>query len=188
MKYKPTNPRRACSSTLAWIVAVGALAASAAVLGQDWVAGESFRDCPECPEIVVIPAGSFRMGCLSNDRDCDRDELPVNDVRIPHPFGLGKYEVTFAEWDACVSAGGCDGYEPDDESFHRGRVRDSAPVINVSWDDAEGYVAWLSELTDATYLLPSEAQWEYAARAGTTTNYPWGNEIGAGWSNCNGDD
>ena len=163
---------------------MGALAASAAALCQDWIAGENFRDCPDCPEMVVIPAGSFRMGCLSNDYQCSADELPVYDVRIPQPFGLGKYEVTFAEWEACVTASGCDGYEPDDGGFHRGRVRDGTPVINVSWDDAQAYVTWLSEVTDAAYRLPSEAEWEYAARAGTTTKYPWGNEMVVGRANC----
>ncbi len=188
MKHKTTKQRCACGDILAWIPAVGALAASAAAFGQDWIAGESFRDCPDCPEMVVVPAGSFRMGCLSNDSDCDDDEFPVHDVRIPQPFALGKFEVTFAEWDACVSAGGCDGYEPDDGGYHRGRVRDATPVINVSWDDAQAYVTWLSEATDATYRLPSEAEWEYAARAGTITKYPWGDEMSPGSANCDPDD
>ena len=145
--------------------------------------GQTFRDPltsgGEGPTMVVIPAGSFRMGCLNDDGDCRSFEFPVHDVDVP-PFALSKYEVTFAEWDACVAAGGCGGYRPDDEGWGRG-VR---PVINVNWDDAKRYVAWLSSQTGEGYRLPSESEWEYAARAGTTTKYHWGNGIGVNQANC----
>ena len=146
--------------------------------------GETFADALASggtgPEMVVIPAGTFRMGCLSYDDTCFDDEKPVHDVQIPRPFALSKYEVTFAEWDACVAAGGCKGHRPDDVGWGRG----SLPVINVSWSDAQAYVSWLSKGTGNTYRLPSESEWEYAARAGSTTKYSWGNEIGTNRANC----
>ena len=130
-------------------------------------------------EMVTIPAGRFRMGCVSG-RDCDNDEKPVHRVHIEQPFAMSKYEVTFAQWDACVLGGGCGGYRPDDRGWGRG----NRPVIKVSWDDAQLYVKWLSEQTGHAYRLPTEAEWEYAARAGTTTAYSWGNEVGRNFANC----
>ena len=139
--------------------------------------GRVFRDCPECPEMVVVPAGSFMMDSPQHD-----DEGPVHRVTIPAPFAVGKYEVTFSEWDACVSAGGCGGHRPDDEGWGRG----ARPAINVSWNDAKAYVGWLSGKTGKKYRLLSESEWEYAARAGTTTRYWWGNDIGRNRANCDG--
>ena len=101
---------------------------------------------------------------------------------IGQPFAVGVYEVTFAEWEACVSGGGCKGYRPDDVGWGRGR----RPVINVSWEDARAYVAWLSRETGQAYRLLSEAEWEYAARAGTTTKYWWGDETRQNRANCDG--
>ena len=142
-----------------------------------------FRDCPECPEMVVVPAGSFTMGSPSSEKGRDDNEGPVHRVRIPVPFAVGKYEVTFAEWDACVSAGGCGGYRPKDRGWGRGR----RPVIFASWKDAKAYVGWLSEKTGKEYRLLSESEWEFAARAGTTTRYSWGNAIiGRNRANCRG--
>ena len=129
--------------------------------------------------MVVVPAGTFRMGCLQ-DQDCARDELPVREVTISERFALSKHEVTFENWDACVDGGGCNGYLPDDEGWGRGK----RPVIHVNWHDAQAYVAWLSGSTGETYRLPSEADWEYAARAGTETQYDWGDEIGRNRANC----
>ena len=122
------------------------------------------------------------MGCLSNGNDCSDTELPVHQVTVPS-FAIGKYEVTFAEWDACVAGGGCKGYQPRDQGWGRG----NRPVIGVSWEDAQAYVIWLSAQTGKTYRLPSEAEWEYAARAGTETKYHWGNSIvGQNRANCEG--
>ena len=128
--------------------------------------GGMFRDCDACPEMVVVPAGSFMMGSEKGDSD----EKPVHQVTFEQPFAVGKYEVTFAEWDACVAGGGCNGYRPSDEGWGRGR----RPVINVSWKDAQAYVRWLSEETGEAYRLLSEAEWEYVARAGTRTARYWG--------------
>ena len=132
-------------------------------------------------EMVTIRAGCFRMGCVSGG-ECYEDEKPVRWVHIEQPFEMSKYEVTFAQWDACVLGVGCGGYRPNDEGWGRG----NRPVINVSWDDAQLYVKWLSEQTGHAYRLPTEAQWEYAARAGTTTAYSWGDDIGRDFANCDG--
>jgi formylglycine-generating enzyme required for sulfatase activity len=131
--------------------------------------GKVFRDCADCPEMVVVPAGSFQMG--------GEFEKPVHQVSI-EAFAVGKYEVTFAAWDACVAAGGCS-HHPDDKGWGRG----NSPVMNVSWDDAQEYVAWLSRKTGKSYRLPSEAEWEYAARGGTTTDYWWGNSASPSMAN-----
>ncbi len=132
-------------------------------------AGVVFSDCPECPEMVVIPSGSFQMGDTAGGGD--DDERPVHTVTIPNNFAVGLYEVAFAEWDACVSDGGCNGYRPNNS----GQNRNVRPVVNVNWDDAQAYVTWLSRKTGQVYRLLSEAEWEYAARAGNSTRYPWGN-------------
>ncbi len=146
--------------------------------------GRGFRDCPECPEMVVVPAGSFTMGSPSSEEGRWDDEGPQHRVTIAAPFAVGKYEVTFAEWDACVAAGGCGGYRPDDRGWGRGQ----RPVIHVSWDDAKAYVRWLSRKTGERYRLLSEAEWEYAARAGTTGPFHFGSTISTDQANYDGND
>ena len=133
---------------------------------------------PILPEMVAIPGGSFRMGCVSG-LDCQDDEKPVHEVRVAS-FALSKYEVTFEEYDGFVAATGR--RSPNDQGWGRGR----RPVIRVSWDDAVAYAEWLSAQTGERYRLPTEAEWEYAARAGSTTKYGWGNEIGQNRANCRG--
>ena len=142
------------------------------------VAGTVFWDCATCPRLVVVPAGRFRMGCVSG-RDCGDDEQPVHEVELAS-FALGVYEVTIEEYDRFVQATGH--RRPNDQ----GRGRGDRPVINVSWEDAEAYVAWLSDETGEDYRLPSESEWEYAARARSTTRYSWGQDIGRNRANCNG--
>ncbi len=140
--------------------------------------GKGFKDCDVCPEMVVIPAGSFMMG--SNDGGSD--EKPVRKVTISAPFAVGKYEVTFDEWDACVADGGCS-HKPGDESWGRGK----RPVINVSWDNiTKQYLPWLSRKSGMAYRLLTEAEWEFVARAGTTSAYWWGDKIGKGNAVCDG--
>ena len=129
--------------------------------------GMFFQDCDECPQMVVVPAGSFQMGDLSEPPIGDADERPGHAVTLARDFAIGRYEVTFDEWDACVAGGGCRGYQPDDKGWGPRR----RPVIEVNWDDAQAYVAWLSLATGRQYRLPSETEWEYAARAGTTTPF-----------------
>ena len=145
-------------------------------------AGRVFSDCDVCHEMVVVPAGSFMMGSPSWEEGRDDDEGPVHQVNIARPFAAGVREVTFAEWDACVADGGCYGYSPGDEGWGRGK----RPVINVIWEEARGYVRWLSAETGKEYRLLSESEWEYAARAGTTTPFHYGSTISTGQANYNG--
>ena len=145
-------------------------------------AGALLRDCAQCPEMVVVPAGTFIMGSPAGEKDRFEWEGPQHRVRIGRPFAAGKYEVTFAEWDACVAAGGCGGHHPGDEGWGRGK----RPVINVSWDDAQAYVKWLSDKSGKSYRLLSESEWEYAARAGTTGAFSFGAAISASWANYDG--
>ncbi len=135
--------------------------------------GDRFRDCDECPEIVVIPAGSYYMG---SERSLPQ-EKPRREVKIDRPFGIGISEVTIREWDMCLREGGCN-MPPE------AVTNDRLPMSNVSWDDAQRFVRWLSEKTGREYRLPTEAEWEYAAGAGTATPFWWGKEVGEGNANC----
>jgi formylglycine-generating enzyme required for sulfatase activity len=142
--------------------------------GSSLEPGELFRDCESCPELVVVPPGDFVMG--SNDTPYEKPEHPIS---IRKPFAIGRREVTFAEWDRCTDTGACR-VRPEDHGWGRG----DRPVINVSWEDAKLFVAWLSQKTGQKYRLPSEAEWEYAARAGTRTPFWWGRELGMGHAQC----
>jgi hypothetical protein len=128
--------------------------------------------------MVVVPAGEFRMG--DNQGKHGKDELPVQEVKIQKPFAVSRYEITFDQYDQFAKATGRE--LPDDEGFGRGRQ----PVIRVSWHDAVAYAKWLFQQTSKRYRLPTEAEWEYAARAGTDTAYWWGNEMKQGLASCIG--
>lgn len=136
-------------------------------------AGEVLRDCDACPQLVVVPAGRFEMGSKKDGAD----ERPAHEVIISQPFAIGIYEVTVAEWDHCAREGAC---RPSPAVESPGNL----PIANISWDDAKKFVTWLSEKTGRTYRLPSEAEWEYAARAGSTTRYWWGDDKGIKRANC----
>jgi formylglycine-generating enzyme required for sulfatase activity len=140
----------------------------------------SFRDCPTCPEMVDVPAGQITMGSPAEEQERSSDETQVR-VSIARPFAVGKFAVTFDEWDACVAGGGCNGYRPSDQGWGRRKQ----PVIRVNRLDAKGYVLWLSKKTGKTYRLPSEAEREYVARAGTTTPFWWGSTISTAQANYN---
>lgn len=143
--------------------------------------GETFRECAnDCSEMIVIPAGSFTMGSPATEEGAIIHEDPQHSVTIAKPFAVSKFDLTFADWDACVSVGGCP------QITDGGSGRGTKPVINASWDDAQQYVAWLSKMTGETYRLLTEAEWEYTARAGTQTTYYWGEKIGKGNANCTG--
>lgn len=136
---------------------------------------QSFRDQLKRggrgPEMLVVSSGTFTT------------QKKRQVVTIHQPFAISRYEVSFAEWELCVSRGGCNGYTPNDEGWgDRGR----RPVINVSWYDASSYVSWLSRETGQNYRLPSETEWEYAARAGSWAAFGWGNSVGRNNANCDG--
>ncbi|WP_037023606.1 formylglycine-generating enzyme family protein [Cupriavidus sp. GA3-3] len=132
------------------------------------------RDCPTCPVLVSLPAGSFTMGSSASDPA----EKPPHHVTIGQPFAIGRYEVTVEQWNACADAGGCQRVPTVADSPK------TAPVRDVSWDDAQQYVAWLSKTTGKAYRLPTEAEWEYAARGGTASAYWWGDQMRKGNANC----
>lgn len=133
------------------------------------------------PEMVAVPAGEFVMGSSESEIGRCMDEGPQCTVEIP-AFKISRYEVTFDEWDACVADGGCD-HTPDDKGWGRGR----RPVINVNWWDAQQYIKWLNQKSGKQYKLLSEAQWEYAARAGTVTPFWTGKCLGTDQANYNGE-
>ncbi len=135
------------------------------------------RDCSFCPELVLIPAGSLTMGAT----DGFAFETPVHEVTIPKPFYIGRREVTFDEWDACLSDGGCQ-YRPGD----RGQGRGLKPAADLDWNDTKAYLAWISRKTGKTYRLATKSEWEYAARAGTKTTYYWGTAVEKDHANCAG--
>ncbi len=166
----------------------GAAAACAAVLtlapsagdaqlltGRDEDPVSSFQDCTVCPEMVIVQAGTFQMGGMRGDPDARSFELPRHSVNIAQPFAIGRHEVTFDDWEACVAYGGCT-HEPDDYGFGRGDM----PVVDVSWNDAKEYVQWLARHTGQPYRLPTEAEWEYAARGGAEGSFFWPGTIDDG--------
>jgi formylglycine-generating enzyme required for sulfatase activity len=160
---------------------------SSGTVSKDFRPGQTFRDCPKCPEMIVIPSGTFMIGSPASESGHYRDEEPQRGVNI-RQFAAGKFDVTREQWAEFVSAThretrtGCSWTarskeKPDpigswqDLGFPQD---DSHPVVCVTWQDAQAYVRWLSERAGHKYHLLTEAQWEYAARAGTNTPYPWG--------------
>lgn len=158
----PSAPRQ--HSSLASVVAPAAPAAPAAATFSP---GQTLHDCPNCPELVVIPGGLYMMGSPNNQAGRGRDEGPQREVSVS-PFAIGKYEVTFQQWDACLAGGGCNGFSPSDHGWGRG----NHPVAGVSYNDAKAYVDWLNaQNPNMHYRLASESEWEYAARAGASGVY-----------------
>ena len=166
--------------------------------------GRAFRDCPECPEMVVVPAGSFLMGSPHDEEKRQKNEGPRHRVTIAKPFAVGKYEVTRREFGAFVRVSGhvirdgCWVYDSGERNWKRDAARtwrspgyeqtDLDPVVCVNWDDVKAYVAWLSNKTGKEYRLPSEAEWEYAARGGTRRSRYWGDDASAQCTHANGAD
>jgi formylglycine-generating enzyme required for sulfatase activity len=169
--------------------------------------GDSFRDCPDCPEMVWLPAGRFMMG--TEPAETTRQGVPDSIAKMERPrhpvtvkaiFAVGRYHVTRAEYGRFAAAtgrsgdAGCSSWIRSQLDFHAAESwrdpwfeqTDRDPVVCVNWDDAKAYVAWLAEITGKSYRLPTEAEWEYAARAGTMTARYWGDAIGAGNANCDG--
>jgi formylglycine-generating enzyme required for sulfatase activity len=180
---KPTDDKASAAAS----VPASPLTRPVGSLGQDEINvgnGEVFKECEKCPEMTVVPIGSFIMGSPMTEPERERYIKGLETQRrvtIRNRFAVGRFAVTFDEWDACVAQGGCNGYVPSDHSWGRGKL----PVINVSWSDAKAYVAWLSKKTGAKYRLLTESEREYVTRAGTTTTYWWGMTISADQANYN---
>jgi formylglycine-generating enzyme required for sulfatase activity len=140
-----------------------------------YVAGQTFHDCENCPEMVVLAGGLFTMGSPDTETGRARDEGPQREIAITS-FALGRSEVTFSQWDTCLASGGCNGYSPPDNGWGRG----DRPVSGVSWEDAQAYLDWLNgRVGDLRYRLASEAEWEYAARAGEAEAYAFCSRVTA---------
>ncbi len=137
-----------------------------------------FKDCADCPEMVIIPAGEFTMGSPPSEMEAEAQHR----VTIARPFAISRFTITFSQWESCLKGGGCGGYLPEDQGWGRGK----RPVIDVSWDNTQTYLSWLSRKTGRPYRLPSESEWEYAARAGTTTRYSVGDSISPSQANYAG--
>lgn len=133
------------------------------------------KDCADCPEIVLIPKGGFVMG----SDNAHENERPAHKASVAKPFYLGTKEVTFDQWQACVEAKACKRM-PDDHRWGMG----SRPVMNVTYDEVMEYLAWISRKSGKRYRLPSEVEWEWAARGGGETLYPWGERMEPGMANC----
>ncbi|MBI1386542.1 MAG: SUMF1/EgtB/PvdO family nonheme iron enzyme, partial [Rhizobiales bacterium] len=178
------SPPAGCAGVMTEVVGKGRVC-----LDPTDEARREFQDCRGglCgPRMVVVPAGSFLMGSPESEEGREDNEGPQRRVTIAKPFAVGKFEVTFAEWDACVAAKACR-HKPDDEGWGRGQ----RPVINVSWDHVTiDYLPWLNKTLGlsgvAAYRLLSEAEWEYAARAGTATPFSFGRTISTDQANYDG--
>ncbi|KVZ51786.1 hypothetical protein WL18_30210 [Burkholderia ubonensis] len=137
-------------------------------------AANEIRDCPACPAMLAVSPGTFAMGSNWGDPS----EKPAHRVTLDHSFALAKYVVTVAQWNMCRDAGACPRLPGDSNTAP------NAPARDLSWDDAQQYVKWLSKISGKSYRLPTEAEWEYAARGGTATRYWWGNDMRPGNANC----
>jgi len=145
--------------------------------------GAIFRDCEHCPEVMAIAVGdTFSFGAPDDEYGRDDAETPQVSVTIAQPYAIGVYEVTYDEWNACLADGGCGAYEPPDMGWGQGR----RPIVNISIEDVKSYLAWVSGKAGETYRLPSEAEWEFAARAGTTSAFYSGDGITTNQANFNG--
>jgi len=161
-------------------------------------AGSTFTECRNCPEMIVLPAGRYLMGSPA-DEPLRRDNEAQMEITFAEPFAIARTPVTWDQWEACVRDDRCDGAaidialrslpngEPDPDYADYGRG--SRPVVGVSWYDAQKFVGWLNARAgeDDAYHLPSEAEWEYAARGGTTTAFPWGPELDYDYGNFGND-
>ncbi|MFM0326022.1 SUMF1/EgtB/PvdO family nonheme iron enzyme [Caballeronia glebae] len=173
----PEKPRPVIPPAPAAAAAVAPPAAITTKPAAKTASGSEIKDCPACPVLIPLAAGSFTMGS-NND---DPAEKPPHRVSVGRAFAIGKYEVTVEQWNACADAGACTRVAPEGESTP---APGNAPMRNVSWDDAQVYVKWLSKVGGKPYRLPTEAEWEYAARGGTQSTYWWGDQMKKGTADC----
>jgi len=190
-----------------WLLLVclaGAAADAKPASPVDFAVGTVFRDCDGCPEMIIVPAGTFILGSPPSEPGRRDDEGPQVEIRIARPFAVGRYEVTRRQYQAFLREtghpvrGNCmtDRRKPGswaldaETNFHDPGFPQTGdhPAACVSWNDARAYLAWLNEKAGGGYRLLTEAEWEYIARAGTTTAYPWGPSIHDGCSHMNGFD
>ena len=162
------------------VIAVGVLSVSLAdrAFAAAFEPGYIFKDCDACPELIVVAAGSFLMGSARR-----ATEGPPRTVRIERAFAIARFEVTVTQWQACIDDGGC----VERSNWHKdgyGRQNPDHPAGGLSWHDARLYVDWLSRISGHRYKMPSEAQWEYAARGGSTEDFWWGRTLGVGHAQC----
>ncbi len=181
---KAAKAAEAAEAAATALEAAAPLSAPVAVRALPTKPGDTFRDGRHMPLMVVVPPGEFEMGSPETEEDRNDGEGPVHQVRIRYTFAVGVYAVTFDEWDTCVDDGGCNGYDPNDQGWGRGK----RPVVNVSWNDAQLYLQWLNEKSGRTYRILSEAEWEYVARAGSSTPFYFGDTITTSQANFNGND
>ena len=144
--------------------------------------GAYLRDCFDCPDMASLPAGSFMMGAAPGESGAAPSEKPQHGVRLQKGFAIATKEVTFKQWQACVADGGCARYAPPDAGWGQG----DQPVINVSFEDAQQYTKWLSEKTGRNYRLPTEAEWEFAARGGQSGPFSFNGKLSSAIANFNG--
>jgi formylglycine-generating enzyme required for sulfatase activity len=184
---KPAVPSyNPCSGLLTVFLVARCVAPLTATQERELKPKDRFRECEDCPEMVVVPAGRFTMGSPSEEKERDGDEGPQHAVTIRQPFAVGKFHVTrdqfavFARETGYTAHSGCDWRNPGftQEGSH--------PVVCVSWDDANAYANWLAKKTGKPYRLLSEAEWEYVARAGTATPFWWGSSITPAQANYDG--
>src|SRR6476660_2830828 len=142
-------------------------------LEQSLIAKDSFKECDVCPEMVVVPKGSFMMGTPADEPDRFKGEDPIHRVTFAKPFAVGRFTVSFDEWDACLADGGCGRNKGDDKGFGRGRM----PAQGINFEAAKLYLAWLSKKVGRTYRLPSESEREYFTRAGAATPFWFGKTV-----------
>ena len=162
-----TTPRVRDTATTAITESGGKIALTPVGIGHE------FRDCPQCPVMVVVPEGKFMMGSPANEKGRFDNEGPQHEMLVSHPFAIGKFPVTMGQLRAWQPGRGPDPVDDD-------------PAVMVTWSEINQYAAWLSAKTGRHYHMPTEAEYEYAERAGTTTPYPWGETLGVNNANCFG--
>jgi formylglycine-generating enzyme required for sulfatase activity len=165
---------------LALVVVVVLIVWPSSVTGFPAALGAPFRDCPDCPEMVVIPAGTAMMGSSASDPEHAPEETPQHRIRLAKALAVGRYPITRAEFAAY--ARDTSGTDSVGRTYFDATDRD--PAVMITWGDANDYAEWLSRRTGQHYRLPTEAEWEYAARGGTLTRYWWGDEVGTGNADC----